>query len=82
MMSQTAAWAATEARLAHKSGWFDGVANDVGIITHPQGSYILSVFTEGINDAEAANQTIAAVAESVHAVWGPKQGVEAARSTR
>lgn len=72
-----------EARLAHKSGWYDGVANDVGIVTHPQGSYILSVFTEGITDAEMANQTIAAVAEAVHAVWGPKQGVEAAtRSVR
>jgi beta-lactamase class A/LysM repeat protein len=62
-----------EARLAHKSGWYDGVANDVGIVTHPQGSYILSVFTEGIGDSEIANQTIAAVAEAVHAVWGPKQ---------
>lgn len=69
-----------EARLAHKSGWYDGVANDVGIITHPQGSYILSVFTEGIDDGEKANQTIAAVAEAVHALWGPKQNAEAANS--
>ena len=69
-----------EARLAHKSGWYDGVANDVGIITHPQGSYILSVFTEGIDDGEKANQTIAAVAEAVHAHWGPKQNAEAANS--
>ena len=52
-----------EARLAHKSGWYDGVANDVGIVTHSQGSYILGVFTEGIDDGETANQTIAAVAE-------------------
>jgi beta-lactamase class A len=75
-----------EARLAHKSGYFDGVANDVGIVTHPQGSYILSVFTEGIDDDETANQTIAAVAEAVYAVWGPKQGTlteaAAARPTR
>ncbi len=63
-----------EARLAHKSGWYDGVANDVGIVTHPQGSYILSVFTEGIDDGEIANQTIAAVAEAVYAAWGPKSG--------
>ena len=63
-----------EARLAHKSGWYDGVANDVGIVTHPQGSYLLSVFTEGIDDGEIANQTIAAVAEAVYAVWGPKSG--------
>jgi LysM repeat protein/beta-lactamase class A len=75
-----------EARLAHKSGWYDGVANDVGIVTHPQGSYILSVFTEGIDDGETANQAIAAVAEAVHGAWGPKQsgGTEAAatRPTR
>jgi beta-lactamase class A/LysM repeat protein len=75
-----------EARLAHKSGWYDGVANDVGIVTHSQGSYILSVFTEGIPDGETANQTIAAVAETVHAAWGPKLtstvGTEARRPTR
>ena len=69
-----------EARLAHKSGWYDGVANDVGIVTHPQGSYILSVFTDGINDGETANQAIAAVAEAVHALWGPKPAGEAATS--
>ena len=75
-----------EARLAHKSGWYDGVANDVGIVTHAQGSYVLSVFTEGIPDGEAANQTIAAVAETVHASWGPQLtstvGAEARRPTR
>ena len=67
-----------EARLAHKSGWYDGVANDVGIVTHPQGSYILIVFTEGIDDGETANQTIAAVAEAVHGIWGPKPNPDAA----
>jgi beta-lactamase class A/LysM repeat protein len=71
-----------EARLAHKSGWSDGVANDVGIVTHPQGSYILSVFTEGIEEGETANQTIAAVAEAVHALWGPKQQNPDAAVTR
>jgi beta-lactamase class A/LysM repeat protein len=76
-----------EIRLAHKSGWYDGVANDVGIVSHSQGSYILSVFTEGIPDGETANQTIAAVAETVHASWGPKLttstvGAEARRPTR
>jgi beta-lactamase class A/LysM repeat protein len=75
-----------EARLAHKSGWYDGVANDVGIVSHAQGSYILSVFTEGIPDGETANQTVAAVAETVHASWGPKLtstvGTEARRPPR
>jgi beta-lactamase class A len=60
-----------EARIAHKSGWYDGVANDVGIISQGQTVYVLSVFTEGIPDAELANKTIAAVAEAVHGAWGP-----------
>jgi LysM repeat protein/beta-lactamase class A len=60
-----------DARVAHKSGWFDGVANDVGIISQGQTVYVLGVFTEGIPDAELANRTIAAVAETVHAAWGP-----------
>jgi beta-lactamase class A/LysM repeat protein len=61
----------TDARIAHKSGWYDGVANDIGIVTHGQSSYVLGVFTEGIPDAETANHTIAAVAESIHGSWGP-----------
>jgi LysM repeat protein/beta-lactamase class A len=60
-----------DARVAHKSGWFDSVANDVGIISQGQSSYVLGVFTEGIADPETANQTIAAVAQVVHRSWGP-----------
>jgi beta-lactamase class A len=60
-----------DARIAHKSGYYNGVANDVGIITHGASSYVLAVFTEGIADAETANQAIAAVAQTVHASWGP-----------
>lgn len=60
------------ARLAHKSGWFSRVANDVGIVTHGRGSYVLAVFTEGIPDLETANQTIAAITRTVHQDWaGP-----------
>lgn len=61
----------TDARLAHKSGWYDGVANDVGIVTQGSSSYVIAVFTDGIADAEVANQTIAAVAKVVHEAWGP-----------
>jgi beta-lactamase class A len=61
-----------EARLAHKSGWFDGVANDVGIVTHEDGSYIVSVFTEGIPDDETANQTVTAISQTLYGLWGPK----------
>jgi LysM repeat protein/beta-lactamase class A len=60
-----------DARVAHKSGWYDGVANDVGIVSQGQSLYVLGVFTEGIADAETANRTIAAVAEVVHGAWGP-----------
>jgi LysM repeat protein/beta-lactamase class A len=60
-----------DARVAHKSGWYAGVANDVGIVSHGQTLYVLGVFTEGVTDAEAANRSIAAVAEVVHGAWGP-----------
>ncbi|MGE3269016.1 MAG: serine hydrolase [Chloroflexota bacterium] len=63
----------TDARVAHKSGWYDGVANDVGIVSQGSSSYVLSVFTEGVGDAELANQTIAAIAQTVHAAWGPQR---------
>ena len=59
-------------RLAHRSGWFAGVANDVGIVTHGRGAYVLAVFTEGIADAEAANDTIASVARVVHTAWAAR----------
>jgi LysM repeat protein/beta-lactamase class A len=59
-----------DAHVAHKSGWFNGVANDVGIISQGQTLYVLGVFTEGIPDAEVANRTIAAVEEVVHGAWG------------
>jgi beta-lactamase class A len=62
-----------EARIAHKSGWYDGVANDVGIISHGSSTYVLSVFTQGIADAEIANQTIASASQTVHAAWGPER---------
>jgi beta-lactamase class A/LysM repeat protein len=60
-----------DARVAHKSGWYEGVANDVGIVTQGQSLYVIGVFTEGVADAEAANRAIAAVAEVVHGAWGP-----------
>jgi beta-lactamase class A len=60
------------ARLAHKSGWFTGVANDVGIVYHGRSSYVLAVLTEGIDNPDTANDTIAAIARTVHASWGPK----------
>jgi LysM repeat protein/beta-lactamase class A len=63
----------TDAKLAHKSGWYDGVANDVGIVSQGGNSYVIAVFTDGIANAETANQTIAAVAKTVHEAWGAGQ---------
>lgn len=60
-----------DARVAHKSGWYEGVANDVGIVSHGQNLYVLGVFTDGVADAESANRAISAVAEVVHGAWGP-----------
>src|SRR5207249_5334997 len=60
----------TDAKLAHKSGWFDGVANDVGIVSQGSNTYVIAVFTDGIANGETANQTIAAVAKTVHEAWG------------
>lgn len=59
-------------RVAHKSGWYDGVANDVGIVTAPSGArWVIAVFTEGTADTEAGNQTVAVVSRAVYDAWGP-----------
>lgn len=57
-------------RVAHKSGWYTGVANDVGIVYTPRGSYVLAVFSEGASDGETGNQLIGAVSRSVYEAWG------------
>jgi len=71
-----------DARIAHKSGWYEGVANDVGIISHGQNSYVLSVFVEGITDADTANEVIAVVSQVVYGAWGPPQTSMAPVSSR
>ncbi|MCC7107099.1 MAG: serine hydrolase, partial [Chloroflexi bacterium] len=55
--------------LSHKSGWYSGVANDVGIVYASRATYVLAVFTEGIDDPETANQAIAAVSQTVFDAW-------------
>lgn len=58
-----------EARVASKSGWYQGVANDAGIIYAPNGRFVISVFTNGSSDPETANQFIAQVAQALYRVW-------------
>jgi beta-lactamase class A len=61
----------SDARVAHKSGWYDGVANDVGIVTVESKSarWVISVFSENVADAERGNQVAAAVSRAVYEAW-------------
>src|SRR5207302_10454253 len=42
-----------DARVAHKSGWYDGVANDVGIVTVDRvpTRWVIAVFSQNVPDA-------------------------------
>ncbi|MBV9547494.1 MAG: serine hydrolase, partial [Chloroflexi bacterium] len=62
-----------DARVAHKSGWYDGVANDVGIVTVDRvpTRWVIAVFTEKIHDAETGNQLIASISRTVYDAWAP-----------
>jgi beta-lactamase class A len=61
-----------DAKVAHKSGWYDGVANDVGIVTVDRvpTRWTIAVFTENLPDAETGNQIVAAVSKLVYDAWG------------
>jgi beta-lactamase class A len=62
-----------DARVAHKSGWYDGVANDVGLVTVDRvpTRWVIAVFTEKIPDAETGNQIVAAISKAVYDAWAP-----------
>jgi beta-lactamase class A len=62
-----------DARVAHKSGWYDGVANDVGIVTVDRvpARWVIAVFTENVPDAETGNQIVAAISKAVYDAWAP-----------
>jgi beta-lactamase class A len=58
-------------KVAHKSGWYAGVANDAGIVyPNGRGAYILAVFSEGSFSAELGNQLVAAVSKASYQAWG------------
>jgi beta-lactamase class A/LysM repeat protein len=57
-------------RIAHKSGWYNGVANDAGIISAPRGAYVLTVFVDGTPDDETGNRLIAELSRLVYEAWG------------
>jgi beta-lactamase class A len=56
--------------VAHKSGWYPGVANDAGIVYGPKGAYVLAVFSQGVVDDETGDQLVAAVSRTVFDAWG------------
>jgi len=59
-----------EAKVAHKSGWYEGVANDVGIVTiNGKPRWVISVFSQNVPDAETGNQLVAAVSRAVYDAW-------------
>jgi beta-lactamase class A len=60
-----------DAKLAHKSGWYDGVANDVGIVTVDRvpTRWVIAVFAEKLPDSETGNQVVAAVSKAVYDAW-------------
>ncbi len=62
-----------DAQVAHKSGWYDGVANDVGIVTVDRvpAKWVIAVFSENLPDAESGNQLIAAISKDVYNAWAP-----------
>jgi hypothetical protein len=59
--------------VAHKSGWYEGVANDVGIVTVDRVSarWTIAVFTEDVPDAETGNQVVAAISRAIYDAWAP-----------
>ncbi|SRR5579884_148533 len=59
-----------DVRIEHKSGWYPGVANDVGIIHGHRGTYVLAVMTSGSTSDEAGNQLIADLSRLVYQAWG------------
>ena len=62
-----------DARIAHKSGWYDGVANDVGIVTVDRvpARWAIAVLAQNLPDAETGNQLVAAVSKAVYDAWAP-----------
>jgi beta-lactamase class A len=62
-----------DAQVSHKSGWYDGVANDVGIVTVDRvpTRWVIAVFSENDPDAETGNQLVATISRAVYDAWAP-----------
>lgn len=60
-----------DAQVSHKSGWYDGVANDVGIVTVDRvpTRWVIAVFSENLPDAETGNQLVATISRAIYDAW-------------
>jgi beta-lactamase class A len=63
-----------DASVTHKSGWYDGVANDVGIVSVDRmpARWVIAVFSEGVPDAETGNQLVAVISKDIYDAWAPR----------
>ncbi|MFA4904977.1 MAG: serine hydrolase [Candidatus Margulisiibacteriota bacterium] len=64
-------------KIANKTGNYDGVLNDVGIVFTPAGDYVLSVFTNGFPKKREAREIINAVSAYVYEAYQPGKIVKA-----
>jgi beta-lactamase class A len=61
-----------EATSAHKTGSLRGVRNDAGIVYHPQGAYLISLFSKRLADPVAGAAALAQVSKLAwEAIVGP-----------
>lgn len=58
-------------KIANKTGNYDGVLNDVGIVFTPAGDYVLSIFTTGFPKKREAREIINAVSAYVYEAYQP-----------
>jgi beta-lactamase class A len=60
----------TSVRVEHKSGWYPGVANDVGVVYAPRGTYVIAVLTSGTDSDDAGDLLIGDLSRLVYRAWG------------
>lgn len=52
--------------VAHKTGEFDTISNDAGIVFRKSGGFILCVLSKGVSNTAAADNTIACIAKEAY----------------
>lgn len=59
--------------VANKTGNWDGVRHDVGIVYGPSGPYVIAVLAEGLDDGEEAVNAIAQLSYAVYDHFNPSR---------